>query len=78
MYPSNVCIVEGILANYCNCQQLAHTITMYVNTPPDVCLARRILRDAKERNITPEDNIHRWLQDVRVMWNLWQEDSIAT
>lgn len=78
IYPCEVCIIEGILANYCYFLQNKHTITIKINTPPDVCLARRILRDKKERNISPQDNIHRWLQDVRVMWNRWQEDLIAT
>lgn len=40
-----------------------------VSTLPDICLARRVLRDVKERGISPEKNIIAWMRDVRPMWD---------
>lgn len=67
--PANIIIIEGIYANYCDFLPQSHIL--YVNTPPDVCLGRRVLRDVEERGISPEDNIRRWMDDVRVQWNRW-------
>jgi uridine kinase len=67
--PAKVIIIEGIYSNYCDF--IHNPYIIYINTPPDVCLGRRILRDKDERGISPEDNIRRWFDDVRIQWNRW-------
>jgi uridine kinase len=50
--PTGVVIVEGILAlHYAELAPL-YTFSIYVNAPHDVCLARRIYRDMRERDRT--------------------------
>lgn len=68
--PASVILIEGIYANYCDF--IPNPRIIHIQTPPDVCLGRRVLRDATERGISPEDNIRRWMEDVRVQWNRWQ------
>jgi len=52
--PASVVIVEGILAlHFAELVPLYH-FSIYVNAPHDVCLARRIHRDVRERGRTAE------------------------
>lgn len=69
VYPSDVLIIEGILANYCT--DVFDPFVIHVDTPADICLARRVLRDETEREIPIKDNIESWLGDVRVQWKRW-------
>jgi uridine kinase len=48
-----------------------------VSTLPDICLARRVLRDVKERGISPESNIVAWMQDVRPMWDKYNRFGLS-
>jgi uridine kinase len=54
--PNPVVIVEGILALYYPQLQPLYTLTIYVDAPHDVCLARRIHRDVRDRGRT-EDSV---------------------
>lgn len=72
VYPSDVVIIEGLYANYCRFLLLEDPIVLHVDTPADICLARRCLRDKEERNIKPETNLKRWIYDVKPCWNRWQ------
>lgn len=72
IFKTSTIIIEGIYANYAEFLSNYDPIVLHINTPPDISLARRCLRDAKERNITPEINIKRWLDDVKPNWNTWQ------
>jgi uridine kinase len=52
--PARVVIVEGILAlHYAELVPLYH-FSIYVNAPHEICLARRIHRDMRERGRTEE------------------------
>jgi uridine kinase len=50
--PNPVVIVEGILALHYPELQPLYTLTIYVDAPHDVCLARRIHRDMRDRGRT--------------------------
>lgn len=76
VYTSDIIIIEGIYANYARFLLLNDPIVIHVDTPPDICLARRCLRDKEERNIKPEENLKRWLYDVRPRWDQWQRRPI--
>lgn len=50
--PVPVLIVEGILALHFEELRTLFDFSVYVNAPPEVCLARRIARDIRERGRT--------------------------
>ena len=52
--PARVVIVEGILALHFEELVPLYHFSIYVNAPHDVCLARRIHRDVRERGRTEE------------------------
>lgn len=52
--PKGVVIVEGILALHYTELVRCYDFSIYVNAPHDVCLARRIHRDMRERGRTEE------------------------
>jgi len=52
--PSNVVIVEGILALHYPELQPLYSLSIYVDAPHEVCLLRRIARDVRERGRTEE------------------------
>ena len=52
--PTRVVIVEGILALHYRQLLPLYSASIYVNAPHDVCLARRIHRDVRERGRTAE------------------------
>src|ERR1035437_7837105 len=52
--PTNVVIVEGILALHFAELVPCYDFSIYVNAPHDVCLVRRIHRDVRERGRTEE------------------------
>lgn len=52
--PAGVVIVEGILALHYPELTPLYTFSIYVNAPHDVCLARRIHRDMRERGRTEQ------------------------
>jgi uridine kinase len=52
--PAKVVIVEGILALHFDELAPLYAFSIYVNAPHDVCLARRIHRDVRERGRTEE------------------------
>jgi uridine kinase len=54
--PADVVLVEGILALHFEELVDCYDFSIYVNAPPDVCLARRIHRDVRERGRT-EDSV---------------------
>ncbi len=52
IHPSDVIIVEGILALHYTALLPLYDYTVYVEAPHDVCLLRRIHRDTRERGRT--------------------------
>ena len=71
-------IIEGIYANYCRFLLLDEPAVIRIDTAPDICLGRRVLRDRRERGIDAVDNVKRWLDDVRPNWDKWADDPHQT
>jgi uridine kinase len=75
--PASVVIVEGILAlHYAELRPL-YTFSIYVNAPHDVCLARRIHRDMRERGRTEESVREQFEATARPMADLYVVPSAA-
>jgi uridine kinase len=69
--PGRVVIVEGILAlHYAELLPL-YGFSIYVSAPDEVCLARRIDRDGRERGRTEESVRAQWEATTRPMAELY-------
>lgn len=69
--PRTVVIVEGILALAIPELRDSFDLRVYVETPADICLARRVLRDVRERGRTIESVVEQYLRFVRPMHEEW-------
>ncbi len=66
--PKKVVVVEGILLlTYPRLRNLMHT-TVFMDTPLDICLQRRIERDVQERGRTVESVLKQYQSTVRPMF----------
>jgi len=75
--PARVVIVEGILAlHYAELVPLYH-FSIYVNAPHDVCLARRIHRDVRDRGRTEASVRDQFHSTARPMADLYVVPSAA-
>jgi uridine kinase len=75
--PGEIVIVEGILAlHYAELVQ-AYNFSIYVNAPHDVCLARRIHRDVRERGRTEESVREQFEATAKPMADLYVVPSAA-
>lgn len=63
--PAPVVILEGIFILALPGLRDACDLRVYVDTPPDICLARRVLRDVQERGRTVQSCIEQYLRSVR-------------
>lgn len=73
----DVIILEGLFALY-DQQILAKAIAkIFVDTPPDECLIRRLTRDMKERKRSFDSVINQWRNDVRAMYREFIEPTRA-
>lgn len=75
--PTKIILVEGILL--LSNPQLRHCfdIKVYMDTPLDICLIRRIERDKKERDRSLESITNQYLTTVRPMYYQFIEPSKA-
>ncbi len=75
MTPKKVIILEGILLlTDPNLRELMHA-SIFMDTPLDICLMRRINRDVKERGRTLESVIEQYQGSVRPMFMQFIEPS---
>lgn len=65
--PADVIIVEGIHVLSDPDLRPLYDLTVYVDAPADVRLARRILRDVRERGRSVESVVTQYLRSVRPM-----------
>ncbi len=65
--PREIIILEGILALWNKNLTRKASVKLYVETPDDIRLIRRLERDIKERGRTLESVIKQWLTTVRPM-----------
>lgn len=63
--PTKYIIFEGLFTFYDKTLNKLADLKIYVDTPPDICLARRIIRDVKTRNRKIETITKRWINDVK-------------
>jgi uridine kinase len=75
--PKSVVIVEGILALHFPELVPSYDFSVYVNAPHDVCLARRIHRDVRERGRTQESVREQFDATARPMADLYVVPSAA-
>jgi uridine kinase len=75
--PGEVVIVEGILALHYPPLVEAYNFSIYVNAPHEVCLARRIYRDVRERGRTEESVREQFEATAKPMADLYVVPSAA-
>lgn len=63
--PSNIVVFEGLFVFLDEELRSKSDLLIYVDTPSDTRLARRLSRDIKERGRKPLEIIERWLKDVQ-------------
>ncbi len=73
--PRPIIIVEGILVLVEQILRDALNLKIFVDTPPDIRLIRRINRDVEERGRTPESVTLQYLETVRPMHDSYVEPS---
>lgn len=66
--PSRYLIVEGILTFHLPELRELFDLKIFVDTPLELCLERRIERDVRERGRTEESVILQWNQTVKPMY----------
>jgi uridine kinase len=67
VYEPHFLLVDGILAlHYEGLRRLYH-LSVYVNTPDEICYQRRIARDVQDRGRTPESVAKHYAETVRPM-----------
>ncbi|MCL9782626.1 uridine kinase [Vibrio sp. S4M6] len=75
MTPKKVIILEGILLlTDPRLRELMHA-TVFMDTPLDICLTRRLKRDVEERNRTMESVLKQYQDTVRPMFMQFIEPS---
>lgn len=68
VYPKPIILVDGLLTLAIpSIRQLAHT-SIYIDTPIDICLARKLKRDIEERGRTLEQSTAQYLSLTRPMY----------
>lgn len=75
--PTKIILVEGILLLSNPELRDCFDIKVYIDTPLDICLIRRIERDTKERERTLQSITNQYLTTVRPMYYQFIEPSKA-
>lgn len=68
-----VMLLDGILTLALPGVDVFTDVSVFVDTPADIRLARRLLRDVQERGRTPESVVRQYLETVRPMHSLYVE-----
>lgn len=71
--PANVIIFEGITTFYCPEIEKLASLKIFVDTPSDERLSRRIERDTLQRNRSLKSIIKQWRKTVRPMYREYIE-----
>ncbi len=75
VYPSNIIIVEGIMAFAIAKLRKLYDIKIFVDTPDDIRLIRRLKRDMEDRGRTFSSIVSQYLESVRPMHHAFVEPS---
>ena len=70
-----VIIIEGILLYHMKALRDLFSLKLFIDTPLDICLARRVERDVNERGRTVESVLSQYQATVRPMYNEFIEPS---
>lgn len=73
--PEEVIVVEGIFALWDEKLNKLMDVRVFVDTPLDICLIRRLQRDVIERGRDIKEVITRWIRDVRPGYELFVRPS---
>jgi uridine kinase len=68
--PGGLVILEGLFTLYWPELRELLGVKLYVDAPDDLCLARRLERDVRERGRTPESVLRQFEETVRPMAHL--------
>ncbi|ASP28153.1 uridine kinase [Spiroplasma corruscae] len=74
--PSEVIILDGILALQIEEVRKRSNIKIFIRTDDDIRFIRRLLRDVGDRGRKLEDVVHQYLTTVRPMYKFFVEPSI--
>jgi len=66
--PADIVIMDGILIYVPEECRALFDIKVFVDTPPDICLVRRLRRDVEERGRTMESVLQQYMDTVRPMF----------
>lgn len=75
MAPTPIVVVDGILIFAQAALREMFDVRIYVDTDPDIRLARRLVRDVAERGRTYEFGLDQYLRYTRPMHNQFVEPS---
>lgn len=67
VYEPHFLIIDGILALHYEQLRRLYDLSVYVDTPDDICYQRRLSRDVKERGRSPESVAQHYAETVRPM-----------
>ena len=70
-----VVIIEGILLYHMKALRDLFSLRLFIDTPLDICLARRVERDVNERGRTVDSVLSQYLKTVRPMYREFIEPS---
>lgn len=63
--PADIVIVEGILALSDKRVRACYDLAIWIDTPPDICLLRRVRRDVAERGRSLDSVLNQYERTVR-------------
>ena len=75
IYSTPVVVVEGIMLYHSKAMRDLFSLKLFVDTPLDICLARRIERDVHERGRTVASVLAQYQRTVRPMYQEFVEPS---
>ncbi len=75
--PSSILILEGILLLHDHRLRDQYDLSVFVDTPLDVCLSRRVYRDVEARGRSKESVVRQFEEMVKPMFNEFVEPTRA-
>jgi uridine kinase len=67
VYEPHFLVVDGILALHFEALRRLYDLSVYVDTPDEICYQRRVARDVQERGRTPRSVADHYAETVRPM-----------
>ena len=67
VYEPHILVIDGILALHFAALRRLYHLSVYVDTPDEICYQRRLARDVRERGRTPESVAADYAKTVRPM-----------